>query len=63
LPTIDDNQNYTNAAFEAARASGMQTYKNSEASWREQREMVSRVGFSYLAEHPLVTNLTAALSE
>jgi len=62
LPSIDDNANYTNAAFHAARASGKQTYKDSENSWQEQRDIAFRVGFGYLQNHPLAGAIKNAVA-
>uniref|UniRef100_A0A6B2KYD0 Glycoside hydrolase family 38 N-terminal domain-containing protein n=1 Tax=Arcella intermedia TaxID=1963864 RepID=A0A6B2KYD0_9EUKA len=52
LPTIEDHANYTNEMFHVAKQE-LKTYKDCESSWIEQREIVTRVGFSYLKDHPL----------
>lgn len=59
LPTINDDSNYTNAQFHAARASGEATYVESESSWQEQRQF-AQYALSALADHPLAAQITSA---
>jgi hypothetical protein len=62
LPTIYDDENYTNEQFHAARASGAATYINSEMSWSEQRAFGTQYAMAALADHPLAAQIEAALT-
>lgn len=61
LPTINDNANYTNAQFEAARAAGVLTYRQVESSWEEQRQVGTVYAMEALGDHPLAAAINAAL--
>lgn len=52
-PSINDNVNYTNAEFQAARAAGAANYASAEASWSEQRAFGEVYALAALADHPL----------
>ena len=63
LPSIYDNANFSNTAFHAARAAGMSTYVNSEASWAEQIELGTTYAMGALGDHPLRAQIEAALAQ
>ena len=63
LPTIGDDENYTNAEFHVAQAAGVQTYVNSESSWNEQRVVGTQYALQALQDHPLAARIAAAAQE
>jgi hypothetical protein len=63
LPTIYDNQNYTNVEFHAARDAGVGTYIQSESSWNEQRIIGTEYAMAALEDHPLAASIATAVQE
>lgn len=61
LPTLPDDRNYTNTAFQTARADGVNGYADSEASWAEQRVVGEVYAMGSLGDHPLRARIEAAL--
>lgn len=62
LPGLNDNVNWTNTAFAAARAAGASNYGDCEAAWLEQRDFFVARGYDALQDHPLAADIQARLA-
>ena len=62
FPSMDDSTNWTNDQFRAVIAAREPAYVNTLASYTEQRDIVTREGMRYLADHPLAANITARMA-
>jgi hypothetical protein len=61
LPALQDNTNWTNAAFHAAKDSHSANYDAVQAAWYEQRQVAFDYAMDALGDHPLAADIRTRL--